>query len=71
MRSLKLAKDVMDCKNRICFCVEYLNFSNPKHIKIYNTCHKIKRNDPLNNVVSPKMIKYIDKPMKIYGFVKN
>lgn len=66
MRSLKLAKDVMNCKNRICFCVEYLNFSNHKHIKLYKKCHKIKR---VNNrdIVSPKIIKYIDKPMKIYG----
>ena len=66
MRSLKFVKDVMDCKNRVCFCVEYLNFSKPNHFKIYNECYKIKRSDPLNNMVSPMMIKYVDKPMKIY-----
>ncbi len=65
MRSLKLVKDVMDCKNRVCFCVEYLNFSNPKHINIYNVCHKIKRNNSFN-IVSPIMKNYLNSPLKIY-----
>lgn len=62
----KIVKDLMYCKNRVCFCVEYLNFSKTNHFKIYNECYKVKRNDSFNNIVSPKMIKYIDKPMKIY-----
>jgi len=57
----------MYCKNRVCFCVEYLNFSKPNHFKIYKKCHKIKRENMKRDIVSPKMIKYIDKPMKIYG----
>lgn len=66
MRSLKLIKDFMDCKNRICFCVEYLNFSNHNHFKIYNECYKIKRENMKRDIVSPKMIKYVQKPFKMH-----
>ena len=65
MRSLKLVKDVMDCKNCVCFCVEYLNFSKPNHFKIYNECYKIKRVNK-RDIVSPIMNNYLNSPLKIY-----
>ena len=66
MRSLKLVKDVVYCKNRICFCVEYLNFSKPNHFVIYNECYKIKRNNISKLLVSPKMMSYLNSPLKVY-----
>ena len=58
----KCLSNVMNCKNRICFCVEYLNISEAKHIEIYSECYKIKRGiNKLENIVSPKMKQYINK----------
>ena len=59
----KNIKDINNCKNNLCFCLEYLNFSNKKHIDIYNECFKINRckSNIMGNVISPKMMEYLKK----------
>ena len=60
----RIVKDLMNCKNRVCFCIEYLNFSKPNHFKIYNECYKIKRENS-NNIVCPQMKKYLINPVNL------
>ncbi len=54
-------RDVNACKNRICFCVEYLNFSSPQEYYLYTECFQLNRKNRnmFESLVSPQMIKYL------------
>jgi len=50
----------MPCQKRLCICVEYLKFNNPKDLKFYDKCFNLHlQNNTIEEICKPYK-KYIN-----------
>ncbi len=51
---------IMPCQKRLCICVEYLKFNNPKDLKFYDKCFNLHlQNNTIEEICKPYK-KYIN-----------